>query len=141
MSIAVHYATGSSIGHFFHLCKLLVLNHNTYMENRYKIIIAGLFVGIGITCFFIGRISATRQSNTTVNKSEIVIISAPEIIEGNSSTPQEVIQLRASSRGSKYYFPWCPSTFSEENTVFFASEEEAQKEGYELAQNCLREKD
>jgi len=47
-------------------------------------------------------------------------------------------QYVASVKGSKYHFPWCSGAgrINEENKIWFASKEEAEKAGYEPAKNC-----
>jgi len=46
--------------------------------------------------------------------------------------------LVASKNGTKYHYTWCSgaSTIKEENKVYFASKEEAEKAGYKPAVNC-----
>lgn len=47
-------------------------------------------------------------------------------------------QYVGSVKGTKYHLPWCPGakTIKEENKVWFASKEEAEKAGYTPAGNC-----
>lgn len=44
----------------------------------------------------------------------------------------------ASKTGSKYHLPWCPGAQSmrEENKVWFATKEDAERAGYKPASNC-----
>lgn len=44
----------------------------------------------------------------------------------------------ASSRGTKYHFPWCPGakSISEKNKITFESPAAAESAGYTLAANC-----
>jgi len=44
----------------------------------------------------------------------------------------------ASKNGAKYYYPWCSgvSRIKEENKVWFATKEQAQKAGFTPAANC-----
>lgn len=102
------------------------------METRRKIALIALVLLSLILAFILGRFSFRDESFASEN--EITIISASAI---RSQQEEEPVQIRASSRGSKYYFPWCESTFSEENAVYFDSVEEAEKAGYEKASNCI----
>lgn len=114
-----------------------------------NILILVSFLVLLIVSFFLGRLSTGIQ---TQDDSDIQIISSTAILmnqsqpkiqtsqntqESSELSEKTLPQIRASSRGSKYYLPWCKSTFSPENTVYFDSEEEAQKAGYEKATNCL----
>lgn len=103
------------------------------MTHKKKIIFIGIIlISLGIS-FILGRISVpkTKPQNT------IQIISSEDIRKNNEATEKEPLKIRASNRGTKYYLPWCKSTFNEENTIFFNSTEEAEEAGYEKASGCL----
>jgi hypothetical protein len=104
------------------------------MSHKQKILfIIVIVTSLGIA-FLLGRISKSEASPHTTIK----IISSEDLRENKDSTSnKEELKIRASSRGTKYYLPWCKSTFNEENTVFFTSIEEAEKAGYEKASDCL----
>ncbi len=107
------------------------------MTNKQRIIsIIVILFSLGIS-FILGRISISKNKP----ESSIQIISSQDLKKENSekleSTSGESLKIRASSRGSKYYLPWCKSTFNEENIIFFSSAEEAEKAGYEKATDCL----
>jgi len=65
-----------------------------------------------------------------------------DILDGNSGEEavfdSETHQIAAAKTGSKYYYPNCAGLkrIKVENLVYFASESEAEKAGYELAKNC-----
>lgn len=104
------------------------------MSKYTKVAIIMLFVGGLCVSFVLGRLSKGPNIQR-----ELSIISASDIQEILEEDVE--IQIRASSRGSKYYFPWCQSTFSESNTIYFASEEEAKEAGYEKAENCISDEE
>lgn len=70
------------------------------------------------------------------------VASAPlgEAEEGVESNPAISVggQYVASKKGTKYHFPWCPGAkaMSEENKIWFSTQEEAEKAGYTKAANC-----
>ncbi len=103
------------------------------MTTQQKYILLGIFVLTVLVSFVLGRLSAkTSRGN------DITILSSQNIKNVVAEKEEDkAIEIRASSRGTKYYFSWCPSTFSEENTIYFASEEEAKDAGYEKATNCI----
>lgn len=102
------------------------------------IFIAIFIVGVSVS-FILGRASQTsRDSSHDTNSSDVLFITSRDLVQEVKETgtiPE--IQIRASSRGTKYYFPWCSSTFNEENTVYFSSASEAEAAGYTLANNCI----
>ncbi|MEK7069515.1 MAG: hypothetical protein AAB962_00465, partial [Patescibacteria group bacterium] len=53
-----------------------------------------------------------------------------------SSNAQKIFV--ASRNGKKYYYAWCDSAkiIKEQNRVWFSTEEEGKKAGYEPAANC-----
>lgn len=103
------------------------------MYQKTKILCIVLVIISLVIAFFLGRISASPQAS----QNEITILSASAIRQTVEKEGDKPIEIRASSRGSKYYYPWCESTFSEENTIYFDSPEEAEKAGYEKATNCI----
>ena len=82
-----------------------------------------------VISFIMGRLSLLDYK-----AQEISIISATDI---RQNTPKQDVTIRASSRGSKYYYPWCQSSFNEGNTIYFENNEEAESAGYELATDCI----
>jgi len=116
-----------------------------------KVLIVVLSVICLILAFILGRLSVEYSAND--NDIEIITTEdmrvAPKTPSGSltsqnfkqdnnetESISSETIEIRASSRGSKYYYPWCASTFNEDNTIYFSSSEEAEASGYELATGC-----
>jgi len=94
-----------------------------------SIFLVTFIVLLMVTSFIMGRISVLGTRDK-----EIKVLSATAI---RSTIPESDIIIRASSRGTKYYFPWCVSGFNEENTIYFSSEEEALTANYEIASDCL----
>ncbi len=109
------------------------------MTKNTKLAIIALFAVGLILSFILGRFSAPKASSD--NKG-ISILSAVDIQkEVDTRADGEDIEIRASSRGTKYYFPWCPSSFAEENTIYFSSAEEAESAGYEQASDCISDEE
>lgn len=79
------------------------------------------------------EISEVPQVETLGVSQAAAVVSAspePQIAAGG--------QYVASKKGSKYHLPWCAGAKSilEENKIWFASKEEAEKAGYTPAGNC-----
>ncbi len=108
------------------------------MTHKQKTIITIAFLGSLVLAFILGRLSTISKPQ---GNSEIKIITSQDLKQEKQSGEnyQPDIQIRASSQGTKYYFPWCKSTFNEENTIYFSSVSEAIEKGYEQASGCLLE--
>jgi len=90
-------------------------------------------------------VSGTSESPLKTNATESKETKAEPIPKQGASVGSVVSdapsgggQVVASKSGTKYYLPWCGtvSRIKEENKVWFASIEEAEKAGYEPAKNC-----
>lgn len=110
--------------------------HHKQLFTFLAIFIVGMCVS-----FVLGRASQTNK-HATVQKSnsEVVFISSQDLMQDAENNGSQDVEIRASSRGKKYYFPWCTSTFSEANTIYFSSVQEAEEKGYTLATNCIPQK-
>jgi len=105
------------------------------MNKKHKNFIIIFTPLVMVASFLLGRISVLEN---TLESHPIEILSASQIVKKNTSLDKkESPVIRASSRGSKYYFPWCLSSFSEANTIYFSSEQEAIDAGYEKAVDCI----
>lgn len=84
-------------------------------------------VGSALSPASVESIKKPTNPTVTISKSE----SKPSVIK----TPKNYF---GSSRGSKYYSIGCTGgkTLKEENKIWFASKEEAEKAGYELSSTC-----
>lgn len=73
-----------------------------------------------------------------VENTESVHVSPPPAPAAAAAAITSGGKYVASKNGKAYYFPWCGtvSRIKEENKVWFNSEEEARKAGYEPAKNC-----
>lgn len=71
---------------------------------------------------------STQQQSATVYQTQTP--PEPPILSGG--------QYVGSKKGSKYHLPWCAGAkaIKEENKIWFASKEEAEKAGYTPAGNC-----
>ncbi len=125
-----------------------------------EIQLAILIVAVSLVSFFLGRVSMTQDTSQNHEIREITqvgtvmesttVIPAPPTVPLVSPTP--VIETKTpsstipattgayvgSKNGTKYHLPWCGSAklIKEENRVWFASKEEAEKAGYIPASTC-----
>ena len=123
-------------------------------ENEKDIFLALFIVLIGFFSFGLGRWSGILKNKTPVVLQNV--INADTGIEdvNNNDFIQDATSKNAASatligaskeknfvaskNGTKYYFVWCASSdkIKQENKIYFASKEEAEKRGYEPAKNC-----
>ncbi len=104
---------------------------------------------VGLASFGLGRLSKNTISSgikieysNTLNNQDANAVSAVNYI--NSQSSQKITNSSssktffASNRGSKYYSIGCSGgkTIKQENRVYFATGEEAERAGYELSSAC-----
>ncbi len=112
------------------------------MEN--ELILGAIIILVALTGFGLGRLSKIREGKIpiTVENMGATAVGAQEGLGASSSSIAGVGNndktLVASKNGTKYHYTWCPgaATIKEENKVFFASKEEAERAGYKPASNC-----
>lgn len=109
-----------------------------------------LIIGVSLASFVLGRLSVTEKSYVIEQKAQIVdtqplppeattklknSISNPDTVK---EAPQSENAYVASKSGTKYHLPWCGGAkrIKEENKIWFATKEEAEKAGYTPAANC-----
>ena len=141
----------------------LLINNWTESERGKNILIVAIIILTGLGAFELGRLSkenansgikilsAPREkyASQTATQSASVIkatnnkpntaLSANVPIPNKSQNSDSVKKnFFASNRGSKYYPLSCSAgkTIKQENRIYFASREEAEKAGYELSKSC-----
>ncbi len=104
-----------------------------------------IIVGVGISSFGLGRLSAINDSSTMGNN---MPINQPEgsleaLNTKDSNTPITQVnpsekRYVASKNGKMYYSLGCSGTnrIKPENEVWFSTKEQAEKSGYALASAC-----
>lgn len=109
-----------------------------------------LIVAVSLGSFILGRLSVIEKSYLIEQKSQFVDTQplsseATTKFENRISNPDTATEVPqsenayvASKNGTKYHLPWCGSAkqIKEENKIWFATKEEAEKAGYTPAANC-----
>lgn len=114
------------------------------IKHKQMFIFLAIFIVGVCLAFVLGRASQIPPKNTEafLNSSGVRFISSQDLkTKAEKRVSAEDMKIRASSRGTKYYFPWCTSTFNEANTIYFSSPEEAEGQGLTLASNCIPQQD
>jgi len=93
------------------------------------VIIIGVVL-ISLISFGAGRLTGSPQENQIIIQGPTA--SVQESIKGNDQETTEQGRFVGSGNSDKYHWPECPwgRKISEENQVWFSSEEEAQTAGY-----------
>jgi hypothetical protein len=101
-----------------------------------------VIIGVGISSFGLGRLSAVSKENQSKN------LPADSYILGNTITQNEINDMNANQMGEKkyvaskngkiYYSAGCSGAkrIKPENEVWFGSKEDAEKSGYKPSTSC-----
>ena len=113
-------------------------------------LLGGLIIIVSLASFFLGRASINNSQGSIVadtyntqsaSLAESAIKRPPTQDTDNVTAKGEQTNTGgyvASKNGTKYHLPWCGSAqqIKEENKIWFATKEEAEKAGYTPAGNC-----
>ncbi|MES3031922.1 MAG: Ada metal-binding domain-containing protein [Patescibacteria group bacterium] len=108
-------------------------------EQGKDVLIVIILILVGLGSFELGRLS--NQSNSSGIKIEYgdELKNQPaNVISATNNPNSSGKNFFASNRGTKYYSIGCSAgkTIKQENRIYFATGEEAQKAGYELSSSC-----
>src|SRR3989338_11384795 len=125
---------------------LFILNHKAKRAFHADFFTAIVIILVAFAGLGLGRLSALEGKKTPIliEKNLSLSPSPKETVPDKNTAPIKTTQnpseksFVAAKTGTKYYLPWCGgvSRIKEENKVWFASEAEAQKSGYQPATNC-----
>jgi len=108
-------------------------------ENNNELYLATIIILTAVISFGLGRLSKIREEKMpiTIESSEIsetIPLSTSNVDSGIKADKIFV----ASKNGKKYYYAWCESAnvIKEQNRIWFSTQAEAEKAGYQPAANC-----
>ena len=108
------------------------------VENRTDLFIAGIIFLTSLSSFGLGRLSVDLKPVPPISVMDIVV--TPDLAQnGQAGTvSHEDQRVLASRSGSTYYYIWCSGAkrIKEENRIWFATKEAAEKAGLKQAGNC-----
>jgi len=122
-----------------------MLSHlkNYFKSNQSDLFIIAVIVLVALICFGIGRLTAPKTEPIQIKGLEQASV---EDLSGEQSsfvptdvgTTEDKGAVVGSKNSDKYHLPDCPGAkqISEQNKIWFASIEEAEKAGYKPAGNC-----
>ena len=115
-------------------------------EKGKDVLIVFVVILVGLGSFELGRLSKGGSSSGIKieypNQNEIQSANVISTTNNMSKTVLDITSTTknffASSKGNKYYSIGCSAgkTIKQENRIYFATGEEAQKAGYELSSSC-----
>ncbi|OGZ26605.1 MAG: hypothetical protein A3F95_00370 [Candidatus Nealsonbacteria bacterium RIFCSPLOWO2_12_FULL_39_31] len=104
-----------------------------------ELYLAAVIVLVAIISFGLGRLSKIREEKTpiTIENTKIGESKSLSTFDVDSGIKTDKIFV-ASRNGKKYYYAWCESAnvIKEQNRVWFSTQAEAEKAGYQPAANC-----
>ena len=130
------------------LCKRLAgwVKNNNGLARRGggELYLAAVIVLVAVISFGLGRLSKIREEKTPITienvKENTQIgeskpLSTSNVDKTNSTSSKIFV---ASRNGKNYYYAWCESAnvIKEQNRIWFSTQAEAEKAGYQPAANC-----
>lgn len=113
-------------------------------------VLSAIIVVVSLTSFYLGKVSVSEQiplQSLEAQAARPQNENLQQNIQGINPATSSTSPLSknatgkgyvASKSGTKYHLPWCGSAkqIKEENKIWFATKEEAEKAGYTPASNC-----
>ena len=122
------------------LCKRLA---GWVKTNNTELYLTAAIVLVAIISFGLGRLSKIREEKTPITienvKENAETSESKPLLTSNVDSGIKADKIFVASRnGKKYYYAWCESakTIKEQNRIWFATQAEAEKAGYQPAANC-----
>jgi len=122
------------------LCKRLA---GWVKTNNTELYLTAAIVLVAVISFGLGRLSKIREEKTpitieNVKENEETSESKPLLTSNVDNEIKTDKIFVASKNGKKYYYAWCESAnvIKEQNRIWFATQAEAEKAGYQPAANC-----
>lgn len=106
--------------------------------NNKELYLSIVIILVATISFGLGRLSKIREEKTPITIENVG--TSTEIIANtlNKNVTESPKIFVASRNGKKYYYAWCDSAnvIKEQNRIWFATKDEAEKSGYQPAANC-----
>lgn len=124
------------------LCKRLFewikTNEKPARRGGGDLFLTAVIILVATISFGLGRLSKIREEKTPITIESIATLTETTANVSNKNVTESQKIFVASRNGKKYYYIWCESSkiIKEQNRIWFATKEEAEKAGYEPAANC-----
>ena len=108
-----------------------------------ELYLTAVIVLVAVISFGLGRLSKIREEKTPITienvKENAETGESKSLSTSNVDNEIKTDKIFVASRnGKKYYYIWCESAnvIKEQNRIWFSTQAEAQKAGYQPAANC-----
>ena len=106
-----------------------------------ELYLTAIIVLVAVISFGLGRLSKIREEKTPITIENAETSESKPLLTSNidkTNSPATSKIFVASRNGKKYYYAWCESAnvIKEQNRVWFSTQAEAEKAGYQPAANC-----
>ena len=111
--------------------------------NKRELYLTAVIILTAVISFGLGRLSKIREEKTPITienvKENAETSESKPLLTSNVDSGIKADKIFVASRnGKKYYYAWCESakTIKEQNRIWFSTQAEAEKAGYQPAANC-----
>src|SRR3989344_4165565 len=104
-----------------------------------ELYLVAVIVLVAVISFGLGRLSKIREEKTPITIENAETGESKPLLTSNVDNEIKTDKIFVASRnGKKYYYIWCESAnvIKEQNRIWFSTQAEAQKAGYQPAANC-----
>ena len=118
------------------LCKRLA---GWVKNNNKELYLMAIIILTAVISFGLGRLSKIREEKTPITIENAETGKAKPLLTSNVDNEIKTDKIFVASRnGKKYYYAWYESAnvIKEQNRIWFATQAEAEKAGYQPAANC-----
>jgi len=123
-----------------YVCEVRQLARRGGGDNK-ELYLTAIIVLVAVISFGLGRLSKIREEKTPITIENAETSESKPLLTSNidkTNSPATSKIFVASRNGKKYYYAWCESAnvIKEQNRVWFSTQAEAEKAGYQPAANC-----
>lgn len=117
------------------LCKRLF---EWIKTNNKELYLSVVIILVATISFGLGRLSKIREEKTPITIENVSPSAEMTTNASNKNVTESPKIFVASRNGKKYYYAWCESAnvIKEQNRIWFATKDAAEKAGYQPAANC-----
>ena len=104
-----------------------------------ELYLTAVIILVAVISFGLGRLSKIREEKTPITIENAETVKSKPLLTSNIDNEIKTDKIFVASRnGKKYYYAWCDAakTIKEQNRVWFSTQAEAEKAGYQPAANC-----
>ena len=113
-------------------------------ENNKELYLAAIIILVATISFGLGRLSKIREEKTPITIENVAVATSTEIIANTTNSQRATLTVDAnkifvaSRNGKNITTPGATvrKKIKESNKVWFSTKEEAEKSGYQPAENC-----